>query len=243
MQKTQKILIGAGAGVLVLAVAAVVAGPVIYRDFIAAPAAEAPTLSSDESLLDEQADSGGTGEPVALDPAALAGEWRIAEGSEAGYRVDEVLRDVDVTVTGRTGDVSGALTIGDDGLSLEKADLTVDVASIETDAPPRDAYFRDTAMRVGENPTATFTLTQPVVFSEPPSAGEAVQARAAGDLTLAGVTRSVTAEVEVRSDGTTAEIAGSIPIVFADFDIAAPDLGFVQVEPEGFVEFQLKAAK
>ncbi|MFV0433185.1 MAG: YceI family protein [Leucobacter sp.] len=241
MQKTQKILIGTGAGVLVLAVAAVIAGPVIYRDFIAAPAAEAPTLSSDDSLLDEQSSS--DGDSVSLDPAALSGEWRVAEGSEAGYRVDEVLRDVDVTVTGRTSDVSGTLTIGEDGLTLEAADLAVDVGSIETDASARDAYFRDTAMRVGEHPTATFALTQPVAFTEVPAAGETVQAQASGDLTLAGVTRSVTAEVEVRSDGTTTEIAGSIPIVFADFDIDAPNLGFVQVEPDGFVEFQLNAMK
>ncbi|WP_336652890.1 MULTISPECIES: YceI family protein [unclassified Leucobacter] len=239
MQRSQKVLIGAGAGVLALAVAASVAGPIVYRDFIAPPAAEAPSLSSDGDMLDPVGD--------ALDPAALVGEWRVAQGSKAGYRVDEVLNGTDVTVTGRTGEVTGSFTIGADGLTLERAEITVDVASISTDSAQRDAYFRDQALRTAEHPTATFTLTQPVTLDAAPAAGAVVQTRAMGDLTITGVTRSVTAEVQLRGSanadgsGTVAEIAGTIPITFADFGVEAPSLGFVRVEPQGFVEFQLTA--
>ncbi|QZY53171.1 YceI family protein [Leucobacter tenebrionis] len=238
MQTSQKILIGSGVAVLALAAAAAIAGPMIYRDFIAPPAAEAPSLSGDESML----------EPLgaAIDPTALVGDWRVADGSEAGYRVDEVLNGTDVTVTGRTDEVTGTFTIGGDGLTLETAELAVDVASISTDSAQRDAYFRDQALRVSEHPTATFVLTQPVTLDEAPASGDVVQAEATGDLTIAGTTRSVTVDVQLRGttadDGeTTADIAGSIPISFADFGVEAPNLGFVQVEPEGFVEFQLTA--
>jgi polyisoprenoid-binding protein YceI len=237
VQKSQKILIGAGAGVLALAAIAAFAGPAIYRDFIAPPAASAPTLSSDENILPEET----TGEQ--LDPAALIGSWNVTEGSEAGYRVDEVLNGTDVTVTGRTDRVEGVLTIGAEGLTLEAAELTVDVASISTDSNQRDAYFRDQALRTGEFPTATFVLTEPVSLEEAPDAGAVVQAEVTGELTLAGATQSVTATVQVRSDGSTAEIAGTIPITFADFGVEAPSLGFVSVEPTGFVEFQLTAAR
>lgn len=239
MQKSQKVLIGAGAGVLALAVAAAVAGPIVYRDFIAPPAAEAPSLSGDGDMLEPVGD--------ALEPATLVGEWRVSDGSEAGYRLDEVLNGTDVTVTGRTDDVTGSFTIGAGGLTLERAELTVDVASISTDSAQRDTYFRDQALRAAEHPTATFTLTQPVTLDAAPAAGAVVQTQAVGDLTIAGVTRSVTAEVQVRGSagadggGAVAEIAGTIPIVFADFGVEAPSLGFVQVEPEGFVEFQLTA--
>ncbi|MFT4232196.1 MAG: YceI family protein [Leucobacter sp.] len=236
MQKSQKILIGTGAGVLALAVAVAIAGPVVYRDFIASPATPAPTLGGEASMLTETA-----GEP--LDPAALAGAWTVAEGSEAGYRVDEVLNGTDVTVTGRTDQVTGGFTIGSDGLTLQAADLTVDVASIATDSDQRDAYFRDQALHASEHPEATFSLTEPVSLDAAPAAGEVVQTEATGDLTIAGVTRSVTITVELRSDGATAEIAGSIPIVFADFGVEAPSLGFVKVETTGFVEFQLTAEK
>ncbi|WP_125098271.1 YceI family protein [Leucobacter chromiireducens] len=236
MQKSQKVLIGVGAGVLALAAVAAIAGPMVYRDFIAAPAADAPALSGTEQIMGES-----SGDP--LDPAVIAGTWRVADGSEAGYRVNEVLNGTDVTVTGRTAEVSGDFQISADGLTLDTAQLTVDVASIATDSAPRDAYFRDEALRTGEFPEATFTLTEPVTLHEIPNSGDTVRTAAAGELTIAGETRAVTASVEVRSDGERAEIAGSIPITFEDFGVTAPNLGFVSVEPSGQVEFQLVAER
>ncbi|KTR80594.1 polyisoprenoid-binding protein, partial [Leucobacter chromiiresistens] len=47
MKQSQKVLIGVGAGVVVLAVAAAIVGPVIYRDLIAGPAADTPSLASE----------------------------------------------------------------------------------------------------------------------------------------------------------------------------------------------------
>lgn len=242
MNKSQKILIGAGAGVLALAAVAAIAGPMIYRDVIAAPAADAPSLASDES-------DGGEKSPESdasveeLDPRFLIGDWSVADGSEAGYRVDEVLNGTDVTVTGRTDDVTGSFTIDDTGLTLEAAELTVDVASIETDSSNRDEYFRGEALRTDEFPEATFVLSDPVTLESAPASGDIVQTEATGELTIAGQTQTVTAEIEVRSDGETAEIAGSIPITFSDFGVEAPNLGFVSVEDSGAVEFQLTAAK
>lgn len=236
MRTSQKVLIGAGVSVLVLAAGAAVAGPIIYRELLTPPAAEAPALSGGEQILSDVA----TGP---LDPTALAGTWEVAQDSEAGYRVDEVLSGTDVTVTGRTPDVAGTFQISADGLTLEAASLTVDVASISTDSAQRDAYFRDEALRTDEHPEASFVLAEPVTLERVPAAGETVQTSAVGELTLAGVAQTVTAEVQLRSDGTSAEIVGSIPITFADYGVAAPSLGFVTVEPEGLVEFQLVAER
>ncbi len=233
MQRSKKILLGVGAGVLTLAAAVAIAGPVLYREFLTPPAADVPSLAGSEQIM------GATGTP--LDPAQLAGEWRIASGSEAGYRVGEVLNGTDVTVTGRTQDVTGTFHIGSSGLTLDSAELTVDVASITTDSDSRDAYFREDALRVAEFPEATFTLSSPVALESIPDAGSTVKTSAAGELTIAGKTQQVTAEVQVRSDGTVAEIVGSIPITFEDFGVTAPSLGFVSVEPEGLVEFDLVA--
>ena len=236
MQKSQKVLVGVGASVLALAAIAAIAGPMVYRDFIAEPAADAPALSGSEQIMGES-----SGEP--LDPTALSGKWQVADGSEAGYRVNEVLNGTDVTVTGRTPEVSGTFQISTDGLTLEQADLTVDVASIATDSAPRDAYFRDDALRTDQFPEASFSLTEPVTLHETPHSGDTVRTAAAGELTIAGETRAVTATVEVRSDGERTEIAGTIPITFADFGVTAPNLGFVSVEPTGQVEFQLVASR
>lgn len=237
MKKSHKILIGSGIAAIALVATAAIAGPLVYRAIVAPQADETPSLSAESNVLEGKA----AGEP--LDPADLAGVWLIAEGSEAGYRVDEVLNGTDVTVTGRTSGVTGSFTISDDGLTLEGAEITVDVATIETDNPSRDRYFREEALRADEFPTAVFTLTQPVTLAEVPDSGSTATSEATGDLTIAGETRSVTATVEVRSDGTMAEIAGTIPIVFEDFGVTAPNLGFVSVEPAGSVEFSLNATR
>nr|WP_233613995.1 YceI family protein [Leucobacter edaphi] len=229
-------MIVTGAAVLAVVAAAAIAGPLIYRDLVAGQAASAPTLSAKEGVL------GGSAVGDALEPSAVAGEWTVSEGSEAGYRVNEVLNGTDVTVTGRTSDVRGTFTISEDGKTLSAARIEVDVASIQTDSSSRDSYFRDNALRTAEHPTATFTLTKPVTLAETPKSGDAVQATAVGDLSIAGTTRSVEAAVQVQSDGSTGQLAGSIPITFADFGVEAPDLGFVKVEPKGAVEFQLNVA-
>lgn len=247
MQRSQKVLIGGGVCILAIGIVAATAGPTIYRDFIAAPAAEAPTISTDDEMLQPKSESLGpetnadSDSAVSLDPTLLAGEWTVVDGSEAGYRVNEVLNGTDVTVTGRTDEVTGSFVIASDGLTLDSAILSVDVASIATDSSQRDAYFRDQALRANKHPAATFTLTEPVELDAAPGSGEVIEAEATGTLTIAGVTKPATATVQVRSDGSTAEIAGSIPVTFDDFGVTAPNLGFVSVEPTGFVEFQLRA--
>jgi len=235
VKKSQIILVVAGLGVLAAGAAAAIAGPAIYRDFIAAEPAPAPELQAEQNLLEPP------GAP--LDPASLVGTWEVGTGSEAGYRIDEVLHGTDVTVTGRTGEVTGSLTVADDGLTLETAELRVDVASIATDSAQRDAYFRDRALRADEFPTATFTLAEPVTLEAPAAASAITDAVATGDLTIAGVTNRVTVDIQFRSDGETVEAAGSIPVTFADYGVEAPNLGFVQVEPEGKIEFDIIAAK
>lgn len=237
MQRSHWILLASFGGVIVLAATAAIAGPSIYRDLVAAPPAEEPTLSGNHGIVEPE----DQGDP--LHPEDLAGSWEVTEGSEAGYRVDEVLNGTDITVTGRTDQVIGSFTISADGLTLEAAEVSVDVASIATDSEARDDYFRTEAMRVGEHPTATFLLTRPATLTSLPASGDVVDASAVGTLTLAGKTRTVTIDVQVRSDGVTAELVGSIPIVFADYGIEAPNLGFVAVEEQGAVEFDLVVAR
>lgn len=211
-----------GAVVVVLGITAAVAGPAIYRDLIVGPADDAPSLDV-ESLA-----------PGTIDENALAGEWTVTDGSFAGYRVDEVLNGTDVTVTGRTNDVTGTVTTTDS--EVTEATITVDVASISTDSGSRDSYFRDTAMRVSENPTATFVLTSPI-SGDGASLDESATVTGTGVLTLAGVSNEVTVEMTAAVDGTTIRIAGQIPITFSDYGVTAPSLGFVQVEDTGLVEF------
>ncbi len=232
MQKRTKILTASiVAGALVLGGAAAIAGPIVYRDLIAAKPATAPTVTAAPEA--STSDPGEVGD--------LSGGWTVADGSFAGYRVDEVLNGTDVTVTGRTEQVTGELTVA--GLTLESASFEVDVASIATDSANRDDYFRTEALRTDEFPTASFVLTEPITVDAAPAVGEVRTVQATGDLTLAGVTKPVTVELQAVLNGATGQVAGSIPITFADFGVEAPNLGFVSVEPNGTVEFSLELSR
>ncbi|MCO7273537.1 YceI family protein [Cellulosimicrobium cellulans] len=220
MRRRTKVLVGVGVGVVVLGGAAVVVGPGLYADWSNRAAAEEPTLDAP------------SGDAGALDPASLAGDWTVADGSYAGYRVHEVLQGEDVTVTGRTDEVTGSFTVADGALTA--ATVEVDMASVATDEPPRDAYFRGSALDVGTFPTATFALTEP---ADLPTGTADVELT--GDLTIHGVTRPVTVEAQVGTTADGVQVVGSVPITFSDFDVQAPSLGFVTVDDAGSVEFGL----
>lgn len=223
MRKKTLVILGAAAVVVVLAVVAVVVGVNVYRNSMAAAESAAPsvvaTSSSDSSDVD------------------LAGEWSVTGGSYAGYRVEEVLSGSDVTVTGRTEDVTGA--VSSDGSSITAASVVVDLTTVATDNGNRDEYFRDTALQTDTHPEATFELTEPVTGIDALSDGGTVTSTVSGELTLHGQTVPVTAEVETALNGEQVQIAGSVPITFADYGVEAPNLGFVQVEPTGSIEFLL----
>ena len=224
-----KVITGIAALVVVLGGAAIAFGPAFYRDVIVGPAAADPV----EDL--------GTLAPSTRTADELAGDWNVSDGSYAGYRVDEVLNGTDITVTARTETVSGTVTAT--STEITAASLTVDVASIATDEAARDAYFRTQAINASEYPTATFVLTQPITAGAEPASGEPQTVSATGTLTLNGVSRDVTVEITAALDGDNVKLAGQIPITFSDFNVTAPNLGFVKVEDSGFVEFLLNLAK
>lgn len=211
-----------GLGGLVTLAILVVGGTYLYVNVISDDA-PAP-LALDES--------GGGGASV----ADLEGTWTITHDSEAGYRVDEVLNGQDNTVVGRTSDVSGQITVAD-GAATD-AEVVVDMTTVTTDSGSRDSQFRGPIMLTDEFPTATFRLTEPVSVADMSGSGP-VSVTAAGELTLRDVTRPVEAKVDVQSSGEDVQVAGSIPITFADFGIDPPNLGFVRVENSGVVEFLL----
>lgn len=216
---------------LVVVVAAVVGGTALYAKIENDKAPEELGLSTPTASASTE-----TGETA--DPADLAGDWTIADGSQAGYRVDEVLNGQDVTVVGRTEDVDGTLTI--DGTELSAADITVSMTTVATDNSNRDSQFLD-ILKTAENPTSTFTLTEPVDISAVSSGVASVQA--VGDLTIAGVTKSVTVALEAQTTADGVEVSGTIPVTFSDFGVDAPDLGFVKVEDSGTVEMLLQLTK
>lgn len=165
------------------------------------------------------------------------GVWNITDESTLGYRVSEVLGGVDTEGAGRTNQVTGTLTI--EGTSATAAEFTVDMASVTSDESRRDGQFRTRIMSTDEFPTSTFVLTAPIDFGGVPAEGESITATATGDLTLRGVTNSVTFEVTTQLSGGKIGVLGSIPIAFSDYEIPDPSNGFATVKDNGLLEFVL----
>lgn len=215
-------------GVL-LAVGLVVGGPWFYAHFLVREAPDPLMLTTPEVVR-----------TVPQGPADIDGAWEIQPGSEAGYRLGEVLYDTEVTVVGRTESVAGVVVISD-GVLVE-ARVVVDVGSITTDESARDAFFRR-ALDTTTHPEAVFELTEPVDVSPIGLADQPLAVHGVGTLTLHGVTRPATATLEVQRTVDGVEVLATIDLILADFDLIAPDLGWVVVEPAGTVEALLQLAR
>ncbi|WP_133754248.1 YceI family protein [Naumannella halotolerans] len=225
--RRKALLIGIPIALIVLIAAAVLV-PRIYADSQNA-AAPAPLEYT------PTAETGSEGADA--DPATLDGEWSVGDGSGAGYRIEEVLNGADVTVVGRTEEVTGDVTIADGELSA--GTVEVDVASITTDSDRRDSYFREQGMNTEEYPTATFEITEPVALT----GASSEELQVTGELTMAGQTKELTGTFERTTDGENQVVTGALDVTLSDFGLEAPDLGFVTVEPDGQVEFLLQLAR
>lgn len=169
-------------------------------------------------------------------------DFETASGSFAGFRVDEELTIGEVVAVGRTGGVSGTVTI--DGGRLTGTDIIVDMGSITSNDSRREFPIRR-AVKADEFPTATFVLTTPVDLPVGLADGETATVDAAGDLTVAGSTNEATFTIEalVRDDGF-GVITGSATITWEDFGVTPPSAPIVvSIDESGIIEFQLIVAK
>ncbi len=216
-----------------------VAGPFVYIHFFngSTPAALSLSPSSTPAATagaTQTADNAATG-PV-------AGTWTVGSGSIVGYRVNEVLLGQRATAVGRTESITGRLTI--QGTAVTAATFSVPMDTIHSDKSQRDAQFDGRIMDVAQYPTGTFTLTSPIDLAPLPASGEIRHYTARGQLTLHGTTRAVSFMLTAELKAGRIEIAGDIPVLFADYNIANPSFaGFVTTQDHGLLEFLLIFSK
>jgi polyisoprenoid-binding protein YceI len=171
----------------------------------------------------------------------LDGTWTVvADDSYVGYRVREQLATLPAPsdAVGRTTAVEGEMEVS--GLSIESVSVTADMTQLTSDESRRDQRVRDSGPETNAFPEAAFVLTSPIDLDTKPAEGEIVQASAEGDLTVHGVTQHVSIPIEARWGGGQIQVAGSLEVVFADYDIQAPSFGgFVTVKDQGTIELLL----
>src|ERR1700674_3629953 len=209
---------------VVTAVVLAVAGPYVYIHFIEGPAPGRFSLSKTSST---KATAG----------VPLTGTWKTKSGSQAGYRIGEVLFGQSNTAVGRTTAVTGQMVISTS--SVTSAAITVDLTRVTSDSGQRDNQFQGRIMNTSQFPATTFTPTSPVDLGTLPTAGTTIKVSAAGTLNLRGTTRTVQAALSARQTGKTVQVSGSIPITFADWNIPNPSFGPAQTDDHGIVEFLL----
>jgi len=223
-------------------------------DTTGTPATEAPSDTSDTNDGDTTATTAttATGGETTEAPATdgdLSGSWSVdtsigefsyedSTGTFVGFRVKEELSSIgSTTAVGRTPAVSGSLVIN--GSTISEVAIEADMTQLTTNDSRRDDRARG-ALNTSENPTATFVLAEPITLDDSALAGEPVSIDAAGELTINGVTRSVTFPLQAQLVEGTIVVVGSLDVTFADYDVEVPSAPIVvSAEDHGPIELQL----
>lgn len=179
-------------------------------------------------------------------PATPDGDWKVqpTKSAFAGYRIRELFAGSTIkkTATGRTSAVAGSLTVRDG--AIPEAEIRADLTKLTSKEARRDSALGERGIETDRFPGATFVLTSPISLPASPESGRTYEVKAAGDLTLHGVSRPVTFAIEARWDGATIAVAGSTPIELADYEIDPIEIpGFVKTDDRGTVELQLTFAR
>jgi polyisoprenoid-binding protein YceI len=229
---TTRILVG----VAVLAVAGFVGA---YFLFFSDDSPPPLTLSNTATTA-----TGGQGSATTAAAADVAGMWRVASGSQAGYRVREKLTALPAQsdAVGRTTAVNGQVRVDGAGGGVTATDVRfeVDVAKLQSDETRRDNAIRTRGLETNRFPTATFVSSEPIRLSNRPPVGQKVSVQAVGDMTIHGVTKRVTIPIEAQLSGNRIELVGSYKFPMSDFGIDPPSVAnVVTVEPDATLEFQI----
>ena len=140
----------------------------------------------------------------------------------------------DFTAVGRTPLVTGTVEL-DNGVAAS-AEVTADLRGLKSDRTSRDGKVLE-VLHVDQHPEAVFVMAEPVPLTT--NATE-MSATVPGTLTVNGVSVAVEATLEVTLVGDVLAVVGTLPVVLADHDVAAPSASIViSVADSGVVEFQL----
>lgn len=202
------------------------------EDATAAPSPSPDATASPAPTAASQPDAGA---------AALEGVWTLSDQGESftGYRVEEELATIGYKeAVGRTPDVEASITIA--GGRLTAVTVVADLRGLRSDDSRRDGALRRQALETNDFPTTTFALDEAAAIPAGLAAGESIAIEARGTLTLHGVERAVAVPIEAELAGDLLVVVGSLPILFADYDIAQPRSPIlVSIEDNGVMEFQL----
>ena len=178
-------------------------------------------------------------EPTAMvEPEAPADVgFTIGEGSEATFTVNEKLAWLDLPNDAVMRTVGMAGTIYLDGRPTV---IELDMHSMTSDSDRRDGYVRNRMFP--DHRTATFTVSDLGDLPDPLPEGEVIARQVQGELSIKGVTKPITFDVEARKDPDKLFILGRTTFTWADLELPPPNIpGRIEVKDEVRVEVLLSA--
>jgi polyisoprenoid-binding protein YceI len=134
-------------------------------------------------------------------------------------------QDLPGTVTGVTGDVTGTLNVST-GANPEIRSLvvTIGLATLNSGAPQRDDHVRNDTLQVSKYPVATFVAANAPILAGNYTNGQSASFKLPGLLTLHGVTRSVTFDMQGALAAGTISGFGTTVIHIADYQMQQPQI-------------------
>lgn len=147
------------------------------------------------------------------------------DGNEVRYRIREQLVGVDLPndAVGATSGVTGGIAFDSAGKVVPSASkFTANVALLKSDKDRRDGYVRRRILDTEQFPTVTLapTALRGIAFPLPVSGSRTFQL--VGDLTVKGVTKPTTWQVDARFDRERVTGTAATTFTFAEFGLDQP---------------------
>ena len=166
---------------------------------------------------------------AAVSPAARAAgdstTLRIVPAdSEARFVArEQLLRNtIQSDAIGRTNAVAGQIVVGPNGQVQTGSQVTVDVSTLKSDSNGRDGFIKRNTLQTDQFPQATFVPTSAEGLPNPlPQSGDA-SFSLLGDLTVHGVSKPATWDVNATFDGADVKGTATTVVQLAMFDMPVP---------------------
>jgi polyisoprenoid-binding protein YceI len=146
------------------------------------------------------------------------GTWIAGSGSVAGFRVNESFLTQSGVIVGRTSAVTGSLVILNNQIS--SGSFQADLSQLTMGGKQNESFLK--LLNTSTYPSATLTLTSPVILSNIPNNSQTISSEANGSLTIDGITHPVTFTFTASYNGSVLEATGSAPILASDWSIKSP---------------------
>jgi polyisoprenoid-binding protein YceI len=167
-------------------------------------------------------------------------------GSKLTLRVNEQFANVPLPNDAvlETSAVTGQLAIGTDGRFGPDSKVAIDLSTLVSDDPERDEHVKDLYLETTKFRDAVFVPKELRGLPSPLPAGGPVKGQLLGDLTVHGVTKPITFEVDGTVDGGTFKGVAKTEVKITDFGMKVPTLAILlSVEDRVRTELSLVATE